>query len=421
MPVMRTADVPRATSLATFKPNAKQRRLIEDSGALLSMIAPFWASILYGEMDIRYTTDVPYAATDGHTIFVNPDAWAAEGWTIHEGCFVLGHEVMHYVLAHLIMGVGWRKSGVVPTAAGPLAYVHDLMNRAMDYTINAALIKARVGKMPKIALYDATLSLEGMEDCVEVYVKLQRPGSEPISRKPGFDEHLEPSDEDQKAEKANGAERRAHAIAKAAQAHQAAGAGDLPASIKRLVNEVLNPTVPWGEHLRATMVRSAGVPALDWRKVNRRMITRPDRVVYAKQGRYGCGPVVVGWDTSGSTEKWQDAFFAEIGGIIEELNPTEIWVLRCDTKVHNADRLEEASDLEGFRTLVNEDGIGGGGGTKFEPVFDWIEDNQIQPDMVVYLTDCWGSFPQEPNYPVIWADIDGRRKPPFGQVVRVKV
>ena len=82
MTIMRTADVPRATSLTTYKPNAKQRRLIEDSGALMSLTATFWASILYGEMDIRYTKDVPYAATDGHSIYVNPDAWVDEGWGI---------------------------------------------------------------------------------------------------------------------------------------------------------------------------------------------------------------------------------------------------------------------------------------------------------------------------------------------------
>src|SRR4029077_11365581 len=126
--------------------------------------------------------------------------------------------------------------------------------------------------------------------------------------------------------------------------------------------------------------------------------------------------------TSASTDKWQDAFFAEMAGIVAGLNPTELYVLRCDHRVHDADRLESPEELEEFRTKVNDDGIGGGGGTKFEPVFEWIEANDVQPARGVSLTDCLGTYPTEaPDYQVIWADVVGLKTPPFGQVVRVKV
>ena len=32
----------------------------------------------------------------------------------------------------------------------------------------------------------------------------------------------------------------------------------------------------------------------------------------------------------------------------------------------------------------------GGGGTSFKPVFDYIDDNNIDPECVVYLTDGYG-------------------------------
>jgi len=109
-----------------------------------------------------------------------------------------------------------------------------------------------------------------------------------------------------------------------------------------------------------------------------------------------------------------------MSGIVADLNPEELIVLRCDTKVHDADQLDRPEELDEFRTKVNANGVGGGGGTKFEPVFTWINDAGIKPDMLVYFTDMLGSMPaSEPDYPVIWADILGMKKPAFGQVVKI--
>lgn len=407
--------------LSAYKPSPTEVRYVENGRGFLNMTAAFWAALLYNELPIVYTHDVPLAATDGHSCFINPTAMLKLGWTIENLAFVKGHEVLHYVLGHMIMGTRCRKAGFVPTSKGNLKYVHSIANIAMDLVINALLIKARVGVMPKEGLYDPRYSKEGMESWMEVYAMLFEDGGGREPDYDGFDQHLEPSEADQHADEANGEAKRSLAIASAAQTAAAAGQGDnLPAAIKRIIRDVLTPQVHWADHLRATMERTAGSPALDWRKVNRRMITRPDRIVYAKSSKFGCGPVVIGWDTSGSTGKWQDTFFAHMAGIIAELNPSEIYVVRCDRTVHDADQFSEPSDLNELRTKVNAEGIGGGGGTAFAPVFEWIEDNGIEPDMVIYLTDLLGSFPaREPNYPVIWADILGMKKPPFGQVVKI--
>ena len=48
----------------------------------------------------------------------------------------------------------------------------------------------------------------------------------------------------------------------------------------------------------------------------------------------------------------------------------------------------------------------GGGGTRFEPVFDHIaaDTEHDTPECLIYLTDGLGSFPdREPDYPVLWA------------------
>jgi predicted metal-dependent peptidase len=62
----------------------------------------------------------------------------------------------------------------------------------------------------------------------------------------------------------------------------------------------------------------------------------------------------------------------------------------------------------------------GGGGTDFRPVFDRIAEEPEPPNALVYLTDLYGSFPdQAPAYPVIWA-ANNDQTGPFGETVHLK-
>jgi predicted metal-dependent peptidase len=63
----------------------------------------------------------------------------------------------------------------------------------------------------------------------------------------------------------------------------------------------------------------------------------------------------------------------------------------------------------------------GGGGTDFRPVFEWVEQNQLMPACLIYLTDlCCHSYPAPPDYPVLWVT-ESRRTAPFGETVRICV
>lgn len=437
------ATQPPRAAVTKIKPTKAEDDFLADSKAFLAMTSPFFAYILYGEMDIVHTHDVPLAATDARSIYVNVKAMRELDWTIENVAFVLAHEVFHYLLADLLHAMAWREGGFVPTSIGAvtqLVYLHDLMNKAMDYRINAMLIEGKVGTMPAEGLFDPKISATGEESCVEIYAKLYNQGGQcppppvgPPGNRPGqpggtpgaggFDEHLDPTDEDVRAEKGNGPDKRGLAIAAALEATQ--GQGALPTMLKRMINEVLHPKTKWQDHLAATMKRASGEPKHDWSKVNKRMISRPvgGKIVFARRENYGCGTVVIGWDTSGSTAAWQDRFFAEMGGIVADLNPKELIVIRCDAKVHGFDTLDEPTDLDQFRNQVNDEGVGGGGGTSFKPVFEAIAEHHIEPDMVVYLTDLLGSFPESvPDYPVIWANIrpDLNTKIPFGHMVEIE-
>lgn len=413
------AALPRASSLRCFKPSAKQEKYVRDGLAFLTMTSPFFAHILYSEMEIRYTNDVPWAATDGHSIFMNPDGLAKMGWGPDVIAFVLGHEVFHYIFGDLVQATAWRQWQHVKLQGGAsLPYDGDTMNIAMDYRINAAMVEGRIGTIPtKDVCYDTSISARGMESCVEIYEKIYKA---PKQGKQPHSEHFEPSDQDPNAEI-----RRQQAVAGAIQAAEAAGMADkLPEVVKRMVSEVLNPKVKWQEHLRSSMHRAAAEPALDWHRINRRMITRPDKIVYARKTNFGAGTIVFVGDTSGSCFDKLPEFMAEAQGIANDLSPERMIFLMCDVSVHDHCEIENISDVqEALDAFAATGGIGGGGGTDFGPAFNWVEDNNIEPDMLVFCTDGYGSFPiEEPRYPVVWASIS--RPPeqyPFGKVVMVEI
>ena len=59
----------------------------------------------------------------------------------------------------------------------------------------------------------------------------------------------------------------------------------------------------------------------------------------------------------------------------------------------------------------------GGGGTDYRPVCAWIDREGLHPVCLLWFTDLeCTSFPEQPEYPVLWI-IDGRKDnpPPFGE------
>jgi hypothetical protein len=55
----------------------------------------------------------------------------------------------------------------------------------------------------------------------------------------------------------------------------------------------------------------------------------------------------------------------------------------------------------------------------FRPAFEWVAESDIAPLRLIYLTDlCCDSYPEAPEYPVLWVT-DSRRAAPFGETVRI--
>ena len=178
------------------------------------------------------------------------------------------------------------------------------------------------------------------------------------------------------------------------------------------------------------MIEGIRAPAVDWREVLRRFIQTtarndyrwfPPNRRYVAMGLYlpslrseELGPVVIVVDTSGSIDEALVAqFSAEISAILEDCRPEAVHVLYCDTAVAGVETLSP-DDLP--LELKPE----GGGGTDFRPPFEWVEQQDIAPACLIYLTDlCSSRFPDPPDYPVLWAATT-ERMAPFGETLRLR-
>jgi hypothetical protein len=84
-----------------------------------------------------YDPDVPTMATDGLTIYINPNFCAS--LTSNEVLFVLCHEILHNVMSHFI-----RERSFL--GAKPSSGNHSKWNMAADYEINPMVVDALVEK-----------------------------------------------------------------------------------------------------------------------------------------------------------------------------------------------------------------------------------------------------------------------------------
>jgi predicted metal-dependent peptidase len=409
--------------LKKVKLDAQQRKLWEDTLAALSWVAPGFVHIIYemlnntGDDEVAlFTEDIAYtAATDGFQIILKPSSFF--GYTLMERVFIVLHETMHEILNHCRMSFNLRKVGKVTVAGKTLPYDLMFANIVQDLVINAILIASKLGLYNKAWLFDAKLQAE-TKDWIDLYFELWKDMPK-VSKLDGFDQHMEPNES--KGEDPNEAQPRNDTqweIAVAAGMEIQRAHGKLPQALEHFFDMVLNPKVPWAEHVRGLIARMSNSGGYDWHRLDRRLIVRG--IGAPSMTGFGADIIVVGGDTSGSVfmDKTLIArWIGEIGGVIEDLNPREVHVVWCDWEVKRVDICTDPSDV---RQMIYK-GVPGGGGTSFEPVFRYIEENDLRPDALIYLTDGFGTFPkQQPDFPVVWGNISGKAATyPWGDVVDV--
>ena len=356
----------------------------------------------------------PTAATDGRNFYYNTRF--VNMLKPKEIEFLFGHEVLHCVYDHF-----GRRGDRDP----------QLFNIANDYCVNADLKKHRVGEFITSVpcLYDAKYEGMSSEEVYDIlYENAEKIDISSLIDKL-LDDHLDgdgqdgDGEEDENGQKKSGkgrprlsAEERQQIkdeIKEAVLAAAAAsdGAGNLPAGVKRLIEDMTAPKMNWRELLRMQL-ESTIKSDYTWMRSSRKG-WHMDAVMPGMK----LDPMIdiaVSLDASGSiSPKMLNDFLSEVGGIMEQFPAYKIHVVTFDTQAYNPQQFD-SENLDDINTYE----VQGGGGTDFDCVFQYFKDNEIEPKRHIMFTDGYpgGSWGDE-NYCDTVFIMHGTTSivPPFGQ------
>jgi len=355
----------------------------------------------------------PTAATDGRNFYYN--SRFVDQLKPKEIEFLFGHEVLHCVYDHF-----GRRGDRDPM----------LFNIANDYCVNGDLKKHRVGEFITSVpcLYDSKYEGMASEEIYDIlYENAEKIDISDLIDKM-LDEHLDgegtgegTGEEGDGKESGKGrpklsAEDRQkikdeikEAVLAAAAASD--GAGNLPAGVKRIIEDMTAPKMNWRELLRMQL-ESTIKSDYTWMRNSRRG-WHMDAVMPGMK----LDPMIdiaVSIDASGSMlDKMLKDFLAEVAGIMEQFPNYRIHVLSFDTQVYNPQQFdsENLDDITGYEIM-------GGGGTDFDCVFNYFKENEIEPKRHIMFTDGYpcGSWGDEQYCDTVFI-MHGTKTivPPFGQ------
>ncbi len=342
--------------------------------------APFFAALALFAQNLP-TDTTPTAATDGRDIFWHPPF--LESLSPAETDGVLLHEVLHAALLHLP-----RRGGREPL----------LWNVAADIVINGIVDALPGFALPHGVLRDETLKSFSVE---EVYDLLERSESRPVLAQPDL---LDGGGHGQAVLEAYWRLARTQAEALA----RAASAGTLPAGLARELGILGPASLDW----RTTLWRYLARTPTDFGGFDRRFFGRG---LYLETLESLSLQVYLAVDTSGSVSSVQmDRFGAEVQGILRAYPHLGCDLYYADAALHGPFPLTDPLPLPV-----------GGGGTDFRPFFNAVREtaSPFSEGVCVYLTDGYGTFPQEPPpLPVLWVVTAGGLDLaafPFGEAVRL--
>ena len=353
--------------------------------------APFFGNLATRLKFVDATKWCPTLATDGKNFYYNRDFVDALSQRDGEMEFGLGHEVLHCVYDHMnkdVMGDRDRR----------------LANIAQDYVINLDLVEANVGKKIEMVEICFDWGYRG-KHWLEVYDELFE-NAEKVYVK-SFDMHLEGEGEgdpqDAPGEGDNdGSEGpikytdeekeqiRQEVQSATIQAAKAAGSGNLPSGVKRLLSDLLNPQLDWRE-LLAMQIQSVIKSDYTWMNPSRKGM---DAGMYLPgMDRETTIDIAMALDMSGSIDDAMSRdFLSEVKGIMDQYTDFNIHLFCFDTEVHNP-----VVFTQGNMNEFMEYELAGGGGTEFDCCWNYMKENGIQPKKFIMFTDGypWNSWGDE--------------------------
>lgn len=348
----------------------------------------------------------PTAATDGRNLFYNREFF--EKLNHKQVEFVIAHEILHNVFDHMNRCEGRNR---------------QIWNAAVDYAVNGQLVRDKIGEVPsdiKIfhdpkhygksaeQVYDEIFedmdeqSLAMLGQLLDQHIDWEGDGT---GNKDGNGNRPQYSKEELK-------KIRDEIKDAVMQAASAAGAGNIPAGVERMIRDMTEPKMNWRQIIRQQIQSTIK---------NDYTFQRPSRkgwhtsAILPGMNYLDTIDICISLDMSGSISDTQAKdFLGEIKNIMEEFKDYKIKLWCFDTEVYN----EEDFDSQCGNDLLDYK-IAGGGGTEFMANWEYMKTQDISPKKFIMFTDGYpcGSWGDEDYCDTVFV-IHGNDTivPPFGTV-----
>lgn len=341
-------------------------------------------SSLCASLETKLDSSIPYAATDGKHLFINPDKFLA--LSDDEQVFLLAHETLHVAYLHMVR-LGNRN---------PLVF-----NMAADYVINLELVNQGF-KFIEGGLIDSSYSGLSTEEVYDLLIK--EDDKQPQSNSMGNDVIYGSSNSVESEQISH--EIQGKIMQAALTAEQAEQIGSIPSSVKRYLEKLLKPKVNWKVVLRR-FFNDLDVQETSWNRPKKKYL--PMYLPTRRSNKLSSISIAI--DTSGSiTQNQFNQFITEISAIFRFLQPKDLEIIQFDYGIRAIDTVKNVNQLKAVNFV-------GGGGTSVMEVIQRFIDKPSKA--LVIITDGYLSTDlPKPNNPVIWAIFNNPDfKPPFGQCI----
>jgi predicted metal-dependent peptidase len=384
MTTTTSAEKTKITTVTNPATDASVREKIITARIALLLKAPFFGNLATRLKLVNADEWLPTAATDGRNFYYNSEFVNKLPQKQIE--FLMGHEVLHIVYDH--MGRAGDRD-------------KRLYNAAADYCVNSDLKQQKIGDFIPIGLYNKKYDGWSSEEVYDdLYANADKIDIDALMKQL-LDEHLDEdgdegeggnspskngSGEDGKSGrpgKMTAEEKKAlrDEIREAVlQAAEAAGAGNLPSGVKRMINQLTNPQMNWRELIRQ-QIQSLVKSDYTWMKPSRRSWHMD--AVFPGTNFAETIDVCVAIDASGSmSDAMLRDILSEVKGIMQSFDDFKLRVWSFDTDVYGMETFtpDNIDDIDYYD-------VQGGGGTMFEANWEFMKENEIAPKFFVMFTD----------------------------------
>lgn len=317
-------------------------------------------------------------AVDGVHLFYNPkfvhklDEREVEG--------VVAHEVFHCALQHFTRR--GNRDAMIWNIAGDHVINNDLTDAGFKLP-KPNCCDPKYKGMTTEEIYD-----DLMKDAIKIKVTFKSGNGDPGGCGGVLDA---PGDATKQEDGKNGWE---VSVRTAVQVAAGQNDGQIPGTLKSLIQELNRPKVSWRDLTRRFIDQSM-TKDFSWSRLNRRSVAAGVLMPGVISDRLN--KLVFFVDISGSVSyELAKAMVSEVAGALDQGTADCIVVAYADTQVQHHDIYYQGD--------IVTCGQHYGGGTNFEHSFKWLAQEHPDASCVIYLTDLQVyNFGQDPGCPVMWA------------------